>query len=207
MNRSSLLLLGAAVVAVLAGVLVFRASRPGPGPSGAAAPTPSPVAATKPSSAATTVRRVTDARDLFSVEIPSTWRVTASEGTKGIRLSRIIAQSPDFRVREDTTADEPFTPQYYEQGAQISIHVTRGALAARGNLEAGARRTERIEIDGRSSLLRVFTEPSTFLGQIIDAHVDYGNNSYVFTLRYNPDTFPHGEDIFKEILASFRFSR
>ncbi len=207
------LVVGVALVAVLV-LLLPRAPEPSTVPPAApseAAPALSPATATPPpsssASAAPTTRRVSDASGLFSVEIPRTWKITASEGTKGIQLSRIIAQSPDFRLREDTTADGPFTPQYYEQGAQVSIHVTRGALAARGNLEAGTQRTERIAIDGRSSLLRVFTEPSTMLGQIIDAQVDYRNNSYVFTLRYNPDTFQGGEDIFKEILASFRFAQ
>ncbi|MEK7556983.1 MAG: hypothetical protein AAB538_03330, partial [Patescibacteria group bacterium] len=69
---------------------------------------------------------ITDKSNLYSITLPTGWKVTASEGKKGVRLSYISAQSPDFSVRADENTDGPFVPQYYERGASFGLHAGPG---------------------------------------------------------------------------------
>jgi hypothetical protein len=138
------------------------------------------------------------------VEIQTTWRITAEEGKKGLQLSRITAETPDFRVREDAAAEGPFTPQYYETGAAFSIRALRDVVG--GPTRHGQiLRTESITVDGRTGTYHVYKEPSTFQGQLLDVHVIFGGTEYLFEFMYNPATYPQGEDVFKDIVNSVNF--
>ena len=152
-------------------------------------------------------QRVTDPSRLFTLELPSNWRITRMEGKKGVQLSHVIAESPDFRVREDTTAEEPFTPNEYEQGARFSIHVVRGRseVAEEGARTVGLQTKEPVEIGGLPGLLRSGKSISTVQGRNLDAIVHQEGLNYIFTFAYNPETFPQGEKLFRDILRSFTF--
>lgn len=175
-----------------------------PPPPLLASPSPLPTLAPSPATAepVTTSRR-TDTSRFFSVEIPTTWRITADEGKKGLQLSRITAETPDFRVRQDSAAEQPFTPQYYETGAHMSLRALKDVVGP--TRHGQTLRTETITVDGRPGTYHVYKEPSTFQGQLLDVHVTFGGTEFLFEFAYNPATYPDGEEVFKAIVNSVRF--
>jgi hypothetical protein len=131
--------------------------------------------------------------------------VVDEEGPRGLRLSSISLESPDFSVFVDEAEEGPFTPIYYETGATLIIFV--------GNMEqeppyhyGGVISEGDVTIDGEVAPYHVFLEPSTWAGQLLEAHLNHGGNHYAFTLGYNPETCPAGEDLFQAMLDSFQFN-
>ncbi len=127
------------------------------------------------------------------------------EGPRGLRLSWIIVQSSDFSVFVDEDEEGPFSPIYYETGATLIVFV--------GNMEqeppyhyGGVISESEVTIDGEVAPYHVFLEPSTWAGQLLDAHLNHGGNLYDFTMGYNPETCPAGEDLFQAMLDSFQFN-
>jgi hypothetical protein len=156
------------------------------------------------------VKQLTDKANLYSVEIQNDWKITANEGEKGVQRSFITAESPDFKSRIDDTIGGPFDAIYFEKGAQLTIHVTKGKEELTHSGEGGGKETgviskKNITLDGVNGTYYIFKEPSTYQGQLIDAYAIYKNNSYLLRLAYNPDTYPQGEKIFENIINSFRF--
>lgn len=146
---------------------------------------------------------VTDASRLFRVTLPPGWNITLNEGKKGVQLSRLRAESQDFILRTDPSAGEPFIPHYYEQGATITIRAYRGSASAMAERAGTASRP--IIIDTFPGTFRDQNEPSTMLGQDVDATVNREGITYYFQFTYNPDTYPSGQDVFQTILDSLRF--
>jgi hypothetical protein len=225
-SRAMLLSLGAAL---LAGVLLAACGGDGPAATPSPAPTPSPTAmpATTPSptpvpapsptptptpepalSACEAVPElpttVSDQANLYSISVPADWSVVTDEGAMGVQLSRIVLESPDFSRSVDETAEGPFTPIYYETGATLVIHVMNTSPGLPYHTEGVISESD-VTIDGVTAPYHVFKEPSTAAGQLLDAHANYGGNYYLFYMGYNPDTCPAGEDLFRAMLASFRF--
>ncbi|MDQ3802260.1 MAG: hypothetical protein M3416_00155 [Acidobacteriota bacterium] len=170
------------------------------------------VASITPSSQKPKALIFTDKAGLYSVALPKQWEVTADEGTKGVQLSFMTAESLDYRERRDETADGPFTPIYYEAGAKLRIHVTKGEqeltnYGERGGPDTGVILAKHITVDGVGGLYHAFKEPSTQEGQLLNVHLNYQGNNYILTLMYNSLTRPEGEKIFSDILNSFKFSK
>ncbi len=126
------------------------------------------------------------------------------EGPLGGRISRISVESSDFSVFVDEEAEGPFSPIYYETGAVLVIHVTTPSSSPYHFQELISE--SEVTIDGEVAPYHVFLEPSTWAGQLIDAHLNHGGNLYEFTLGYNPETCPAGEGLFQAMLDSFQFN-
>ena len=140
---------------------------------------------------------------LFALTRPAGWDVTLEEGNKGVQRSRLQTESDDFTSHTDESADGPFTPIFYDDGASLDVHVTVGSE----QLDHGAIvSTKTVTVDGVSGTYHVFSEPSTQAGQQLDVHLERNNLAYTFTFTYNPDKDPNGPQIFDEILASFTFA-
>lgn len=144
---------------------------------------------------------LTDASNLYSITLPAGWKVTANEGKRGIRLSYISAESPDFFVRSDESADGPFVPQYYERGAAFGLHAGPGDPNEVMNRPGIASRP--IIIDSIPGSFRAQNDPSTMVGQQVDAMIHNEGVTYRFTFVYNPDAYPQGREVFQQILDSF----
>lgn len=151
---------------------------------------------------------ISDVSHVLTLELPADWTLTRNEGRKGIQLSFITAQSPDFRFSKDTTTDGPFTPQRYEQGAVFSVHVVRGRneVGEEGARTTGLQNVGPITVGGITGTFRAGAGISTVVGRNLDAIVYNNGVNYVFLLSYNPDTYPQGETVFRTILASVRFT-
>ncbi len=122
----------------------------------------------------------------------------------GVQLSMISLESPDFSVFVDEEAEGPFSPIYYETGATLVIHVTTPSSSPYHFQELIS--DSDVTIDGVTAPYHVFVEPSTWAGQLIDAHANHGGSDYLFYFGYNQETCPAGEDLFQAMLDSFQFN-
>jgi len=152
---------------------------------------------------------IVDKASLYSVNIPADWEITSNEGAMGVQLSRILAQSADWSSYSDETYEGPFSPQYYQSGGALQLHVTQGEsepahYGEGGGPETGVIAKKAVTIDGVEGVYHVFKEPSTFEGQLIDVHINYKGNNYLLRLAYNPANF-NGEEFFDNLLNSVRF--
>lgn len=171
-------------------------------------PIPTETASPTATSRQPAMRTISDASHVLTLELPADWPITLNEGRKGIQLSRIAAQTPDFQFREDTTTDGPFTPQRYERGAVFSLHAVRGRseVGEESARTVGLQAVGPITIDGIAGTFRAGAGISTVVGRNLDAIVYKNGVNYVFVLSYNPDMYPQGETVFRTILASVRFT-
>ena len=147
---------------------------------------------------------VSDQPNLYSISVPDGWVTVTDEGALGVRVSRISVESPDFSVFVDEEEEGPFSPIYYETGAVLVIHVTTPSPPPYHFQELISE--SEVTIDGEVVPYHVFLEPSTWAGQLLDAHVNYGGSDYLFRFGYNPETCPAGEDLFQAMLDSFQFN-
>ena len=121
-----------------------------------------------------------------------------------MQFSRISLESPDFSVFVDEAAEGPFTPIYYETGATLVIHVMTPSSPPYHF--QGVISESNVAIDGVTAPYHVFKEPSTWAGQLLDAHANHGGSYYLFYFGYNPETCPAGEELFQTMLDSFQFN-
>ncbi len=152
-------------------------------------------------------KTISDAEKFYTLEIPESWVIVSSEKSKGAQISKIVAQSSYFTSRENEQNGSNYID--YEKGAQFTAQVSRGEnkSAFLGNGGHGSLLADRrdIPVYGQESVYHVFKEPNISNGQVIDDHVIYKGNTYLFRLVYNPDTFSDAEFSFQEILASVKF--
>ena len=210
-----LILVIVAIVAV-GGYFVFSkisepvVQQPTPTPTQATTPTKVPVSPAPTSAVNTT--KITDKANLYSVEIPKDWKITRNEGAKGGQLSDITGESPDWKYRVDNSAEGPCTPSYYESGVSFQFHVNNQEDAAAhygegGGPDTGVISKKNISIGGVNGVYHVFKEPCTSEGQLVDAHVNYNGNGYLFRFAYNPSKYPQAETAFMNILNSIKFTK
>lgn len=148
-------------------------------------------------------KRINDKANLYSFEFPGSWIIIANEGAQGTQLSRLVIQNSYFSGREENKMN------IIDKGAELSILVTRGENKAgfNGNgahAELISSRKD-IDVNGKESAYHVFREPGYPNAQILDDHVVYNGNTYIFRLAYDPETFSDAEFTFQEILASVKF--
>lgn len=206
MRRLPLLISVAVLLALLAAAIWYMALRTptpfltSPAPGGTAGPAGTGSGTGQASTPAPSPTLFTDASRFFSLTLPDGWKVTESNGPRGVSLSSMSAQSPDFSMHIDESVEGPFTPQYYDQGARFFLNVTRGPRNT-----APRNFSQPITIDGVAGWFANLNEPSTTQGQDLQANVEKGGLTYAFDFSYNPDTYPEGERVFQEILSSFMF--
>ncbi len=175
-------------------------------PSPAPSPSPTPEPVLSPCEAVPALpTSVSDQANLYTISVPADWAVVTDEGAMGVKISRIILESSDFSRSVDEAAEGPFSPIYYETGATLVIHVMDTAPGPPYHFD-GVISESSINIDGVTAPYHVFKEPSTWAGQLLDAHADYGGNHYLFYMGYNPDTCPAGQALFEAMLDSFQFN-
>lgn len=166
----------------------------------------------QPSTTTTKSARISDKANLYSFEIPADWKVTLNEGAKGVSVSEVIAESPDWKIRTNETEDGPCsTVSYLESGATLQFGVSnQEEILSHYNQGGGSGivSQKNILVGGVSAVYHVFNEPScTHNVQSVDAHVNYGGNNYTFSFTYNPAKYPQGETVFMNMLNSIEFTK
>jgi hypothetical protein len=166
-------------------------------------PTPPPPAPTlTPPATATISGRTTITTSYYSLELPAGWDLKLNEGAKGVQLSRLEAESDDFALHSDETAEGPFTPIYYDAGASLVIHVTQpvGADSDHGQILE----TKTIDLDGESATWHRYREPSTQTGVLLDVHIEHAGAAYLISFSA-AENFPNPAAAFESILDSLQF--
>jgi hypothetical protein len=150
-------------------------------------------------------KSVSDNSKSFSVKVPKSWDIASEEGAGGNQISKIVINSSSFSQHEEGG------DIFYDSGAELSIQVVRGEQVS-AKLPDGGHGSMLIKKGGvdmasGSVTYHVTHEPNVKEGEIIDAHVLHGGNTYNLRLVDNPKTFTGGEFSFQEMLLSFKFNR
>lgn len=146
--------------------------------------------------------KIVDKGNLYSVEIPKDWKVTESTGPRGVSVSSLHLESPDWK--SSSVAGGPHDNIYYKTGAYLSISVDTLNEDPSANSSIVSKKS--ITIDGARGTYYTFTEPSLSEGQLLGAYTYYKGKSYTFRFGFNPKTFTQGETTFADILSSFKFT-
>jgi hypothetical protein len=95
---------------------------------------------------------------------------------------------------------------YYDDGAMISIHLTQ-AIGPNAEEPIGViTHSTQTMVDGVLAEYYVFTEPSTFDGELLEVIFRKNGVEYSFRFVYNPNSYPQGPDVFAQILDSVELS-
>lgn len=148
-------------------------------------------------------KRINDKASLYSFEFPGSWVIATNEGTQGAQVSRLVIQNSYFSGREENKMN------IIDKGAELSLLVTRGENKAAFNGSGGhaglISSRKDADVNGKENIFHIFSEPGYPNAQILDDHVVYNGNTYIFRLAYDPQTFSDAEFTFQEILASVKF--
>jgi len=146
------------------------------------------------------------------VSVPQGWMITSQDEYRTSTFNRSIVtlESPDWKIRDDNTADGPCTPFYYENGASFVIDIiTNNETGAHGgeggNIQPDVEK--QTTIDGREAVYHEYQEFCAVEGRTIDAHVNYNGVGYTFALNYSPERFPRAPEVFWSIINSIKFLR
>lgn len=152
------------------------------------------------------IYNITVSGKYFSLKLPQNWNVDFNDAREA-RLTEMIALSPDFKGHEEksTSTSTPETLNYFESGAKLDILVEKGLIKAKEKLTGTIIASEDITIAGIKTKLMTITEPTTKVGQFLDARFGYEGNSYVFRMAYNPEKFPEAKQKLTEFLSFFKF--
>lgn len=140
---------------------------------------------------------------LFSIEIPEKWNVISEEGASGNQIAKIVIESQFFSERREEGNI------FYDDGAQLTVQVIRGEQA-KAKLPDGGHgknliKSGSIDILNQTVKLHTIQQENVQKGEILDAHIIQGGNTYEFRLVDNPKIFIGGEYSFQEILYSLKF--
>lgn len=188
-----------------AGTVGFFLSRQNtqlPQPTPIASPTPQ--ATPTPDAGAAATQVIQDSAGLYSITLPADWQVSL-EAARGVRVSGLTAQSPDYEVVIDNDAEGPFSPVSYKTGASLQITVTSEPLADNPAPAGQIVQQQPFVLDGVQGTFFVFKEPSTVEGELLELRLEKANRTYHLRWGYNPETLQSGRDLFESILESFRF--
>jgi len=145
-------------------------------------------------------KTVNDKANAYSIKIPTTWTIARTEVLRGNQVSKTVFASPAFSLRKEGSSF------FYEDGAELSIEVTRGD---RGELNHGNKliRTGSVnsEIGEGTFEYHVISDPLVKQGEVIDAHISKGGNSYYIRYVFNPTKFYGGEYSFEGFLTFLKF--
>ncbi|MFA4817537.1 MAG: hypothetical protein WC608_02290 [Parcubacteria group bacterium] len=148
---------------------------------------------------AESTKKINDKANLYSFEFPQSWVIIVNEGAQGAQVSRLAVQNSYYSGREENKI------KIIDQGAEFSIIVTRGENKSGGGHAGKVATKNDAHVGGKENVLHIFKEAGYPGAEIIDDHVVFGGNTYIFRLAYNPQTFSDAEFTFREILASVKF--
>ena len=144
------------------------------------------------------IRNITVKADQFAIKLPQNWKVDF-EDAKEIRLSELIANSPDLSIRTENNT------RSFQSGAQLTILVEHGQVSLQEKIEGTILNEEPVTFAGATTTLTTFTAPNIQLAEILDARLFHEGNGYIFRMSYNPQNFRDAKQFFKDVLTSFRF--
>ena len=159
--------------------------------------------------------RITDKARLYSVEVPSDWKITheglfVTEGQTLTRPSWVGGESPDWRTEGRDQID---ASGHITSGAAIEIYVFNediGHAPSHIPMSNKFMSSRDFIVDGVAGKLEIYKEndpPYHEEAFVVEARVTHGGNFFTFRIAYNPTTYPNGEKVFTQMLRSFRFAK
>jgi hypothetical protein len=146
---------------------------------------------------------VNEKNGLYSFEMPENWTIGSQQGTVGAQISKTSVSGSTFSQHIDGT------DIYYDNGAQLSVQVLKGEQADAKKTDGGHGKMllskNDVYISGEKVSYHKITDLRVKGGDIIDAHVLHGGNTYEIRFVYNNEKFNGGEFLFNEIMNSFQF--
>ncbi len=152
---------------------------------------------------AESIKVISDKANLLSLEIPESWAVVSSEGTKDVQISQLVINNSYFSQHEDGAS------LIIDKGAELLIRVIKGenrsGFEEKGGHAEPVITNKDINVSGKENIYHLFREPGYPNADILDDHLINNGNTYLFRLIYNPVTFSDAEYTFQEILSSIKF--
>lgn len=154
-----------------------------------------------------TTKKVIDKGNLFAMDVPQSWSVAANENATGGQLSKITVQSSDFRSHDSDSGI------VYDAGVRLTVTVTKGEnnyfQSPNGGHGTFFVNNQEADISNLKGPLHTYKSSADPNQQLLDAHLVYGGNTYLFQFAYNSKLLRTGEAPFqfREILASVKFLR
>jgi hypothetical protein len=149
-------------------------------------------------------KSVKDANGFYTFEIPESWTIEDGQDKMVGQISQSVYTSKGFSMR--MTGGDIF----YDEGAQLKITVIRGekndAKVADGGHEAMLLEKVDVIIGGEKIVYHKISQPRLKGGNIIDAHVLHGGNTYEIVYYYNQEKTKGAEFMFQTMMNSFAFN-
>lgn len=150
-------------------------------------------------------KTITEKSNRYSLAVPQDWTVEYFGNSAGGQLSKIIATSPTFV--ENLEGKDIF----YDNGARLTIQAIRGEQASSKAEDGGHGRNlirkEAAFIEGMDVQYHVIKDPLVKSGEMMDAHVISGENTYLLRYVFNANKLYGGEHTFQEMLSSLKFGK
>lgn len=147
---------------------------------------------------------VGDKNGLYSFEVPQSWDVVTRQGGVGGQLSEIVVTNKSFLQRK--VGNDVF----YDNGAQLTVQVFSGERADAKSSDGGHGKLligkNNVEIGGADLPYHKIINPQVKNGDIIDAHVLRGGNTFEIRYVYNQEKLNGGEFLFQTMMNSFKFN-
>jgi hypothetical protein len=141
-----------------------------------------------------------DKASTYSINIPVDWTIARTEVLNGNQVSKTIFTSPTFSLKKEGSNF------FYENGAELSIEVTRGDRGGSDHginlIREGSVTSEQGEGTFKYHVIR---DSLILQGEIIDAHIFKGGNTYYIRYAFSPEKFYGGEYTFEELLIFLKF--
>ena len=150
-------------------------------------------------------QEIGDSSGTYTMKIPADWKITNNEGGSGVRISEVAVESPDYKYRTDPNFNGPFEPIYFEEGVALTVSYLQNPGASYEPVAANVTSKTKTTVGGKPAQYFVFTEPSTFAGEIHEIHLFVNNDDLVFRFVFNKGTYPQGPDVIRQILDSVEF--
>lgn len=148
-------------------------------------------------------KTISEKTGLYSVDVPESWEVITEQQTVGKQLSKVTATSKAFSQR--IVGGEIF----YDNGAQLTVRVLNGEQADAKNPDGGHGKMllnkESVVASGEDVVYHKILDPRVKVGDILDAHILHGGNTYEIRYVFNKEKLNGGEFLFQTIMNSFKF--
>ncbi len=154
---------------------------------------------TDSSSASRVSGRTSVNTNYYSLALPAGWDLKLNEGSRGVQLSRLEAESSDYASHTDEVADGPFVPTYIDAGASLVVHIVEPIGDSGEHGQVLEERT--VTVDGVEATWHQYAEPSTASGVHYDVHFQHDGRAYLITFSA-ADSYPDPAQAFEAILDS-----
>lgn len=141
----------------------------------------------------------------YLLSVPETWTAEHLGAGGGGQLSKIILISSNFQERKEGN------DVFIDNGARLTIQSIRGEQASAKSSDGGHGRNlirkNAANISGMSVDYHAVKDSLVKKGEVLDLHIIFEKNTYLFRYEFNPEKFNGGEFTFQEMLGSLKFGK